>query len=243
MRAILLIVFGATVLLLLAAKEALDMAARIEYAEGAFPSLKRWAENKKWHRILLISTLLFYGGTLYELLKEPSPFIPPIPNLGVPSIAAVVKENKDLTARLTELTKPAPANSLRHRTIELVNDLTLFWVSRPTPPQQAVPSPMTDDDRARNEKWDSYWKELKAAYQRKEFNERILGIVKEYQTKGVPVGYLDKAAEQPDRLIGALPYGGFSPDTCDQYMTELCLLRELAFHVDAYDARVDSSTF
>jgi hypothetical protein len=150
---------------------------------------------------------------------------------------------EECKSTLASLTKPAPANSLRHRTVELVNDLNLFWISSPTAPQQAVPNPTTDDDRARNGKWDKYWKELNAAYQRKEFNQRIRGIVKEYQTKGVPVGYLDRAAEQPDRLIGGMPYGGFSLDTCDQYMSELCQLRELAFHVDAYDARVDSSKF
>ena len=48
-------------------------AARIEYAEGAIPWLTQWAVNKKWQRILLVATLLFYGGTLYELLKEPLP--------------------------------------------------------------------------------------------------------------------------------------------------------------------------
>jgi hypothetical protein len=87
------------------------------------------------------------------------------------------------------------------------------------------------------------WKEVTLAYKSKQFNERVLGIAKQYLEKGVSVGYLERSAEQPDRLIGALPYGGFSLDNCEQFMSELCQLRELAFHVDAYDERVDASKF
>jgi hypothetical protein len=150
---------------------------------------------------------------------------------------------EECKSTLASLTKPAPSNSLRHRTIEVVNELNLFWANRPTTPQQPVQNPATDDDRARNTKWERYWNETKVAYQSRQFNDRILGIAKEYLTKGVPVGYLERSAEQPDRYIGALPFGGFSLDACDQYMSELCQLRELAFHVDAYDVRIDSSKF
>jgi hypothetical protein len=157
-----------------------------------------------------------------------------------PSELRTVEECK---STLASLTKPLPTNSLRHQTLELVNELNLFWVNRPAPPQQPVQNPATDEDRARNAKWDRYWNETKVAYQSKQFNQRILGMVKKYLIQGVPVGFLEKAAEQPERYFGALPYGGFSLDTCDQYMNELCQLRELAFHVDAYDIRIDSSKF
>jgi hypothetical protein len=70
-QGIALAVFGGVVVLFILLGAAIDMAARIEYAEGAFPKLKQWTESKKWHRTLLIGTLLFYGGTLYELLKQP----------------------------------------------------------------------------------------------------------------------------------------------------------------------------
>ncbi len=46
-----LIAFGAVVLLLLAIGGALDMAARIEYAQGVFPPLKKWAESRKWQHV------------------------------------------------------------------------------------------------------------------------------------------------------------------------------------------------
>jgi len=246
MQQVLLAWFGAIVLLFVLLKGAIDTLASIDYAQETFPFLKRWSATKKWHRIVLLATCLFYGGTLYELLKEPPLFTPPIPNSGTLSIVEVAKENRDLRAELAVLTKPAPPNSLRHRTFELVNELNLFWANRPTPPPQPVPNPMSDIDRARNARWDRYEKETRAAYQSREFNQRILGIVRDYQAKGVSIGYLDKAAEQPERFIGSSlpsPDGGFSLDPCDQFMSELCRFRELAFHVDAYDARVDPTKF
>jgi hypothetical protein len=149
-----------------------------------------------------------------------------------------------LESRINELTPvPPPSNSLRHRTIKLVNEINLFWADKSVPTQQPIPNPATDADRAHNAKLERDWKEVTLAYKSKQFNERVLGIAKQYLGKGVSVGYLERSAEQPDRLIGALPYGGFSLDNCEQFMSELCQLRELAFHVDAYDERVDASKF
>ncbi len=54
-------------------------------------------------------------------------------------------------------------------------------------------------------------------------------------TKGIPVGFLE-AAEQPERLIGAGAYGGIgSFEECSKFMSDVCYLRELAYHVDAQD--------
>jgi hypothetical protein len=144
---------------------------------------------------------------------------------------------------LATLTKHAPKNSLRHQTIELVNEINLFWADRSAPTQQPIPNPTTDADRAHNAQLERDWKEVMLAYKSKQFNERIIGITKQYEAKGVLVGYLERSAEQPDRLIGALPYGGYSLDNCAQFMSDLCQLRELAFHVGAYDERIDSSKF
>jgi hypothetical protein len=76
------------------------------------------------------------------------------------------------------------------------------------------------------------------AYAREGFNERVLGIVREYKNKGVPIGFLENEAQQQDRQIGAFPFGGFSLDNCDRYANDLCQLRELAFHVDTRDQMI-----
>ena len=71
MQQALLAVFGGIVLLFLLLGAAIDMAARIEYAQETFPWLKRQVENRKWRTVVLLATCLFYGGTLYELLNQP----------------------------------------------------------------------------------------------------------------------------------------------------------------------------
>jgi hypothetical protein len=151
--------------------------------------------------------------------------------------------NVQLEAKLKDLAPfQEPKDSLRRRTIKLVNDLNLFWIQQPAP-QMPIQNPATDEDRKRNATWDLYWQKLKVAYMNRDFNEQILGIVREYKAKGIPTGFLEQQAEQQDRLIGALPFGGYSLDTCDKYANELCQLKELAFHVNAQDRRIDPPDF
>lgn len=109
----------------------------------------------------------------------------------------------------------------------------------PQPPQQAVSNASTDEDRKRNAAWDQYWREAKAAYLEAEYRQRLVGIVREYQNKGVDTGFMERAFDQPDRLVGATPFGGWQLDSCMQYMNELCQLRELSFRVNAIDERID----
>jgi hypothetical protein len=238
-----IIALGALVLIFVAIKGVIDMAASIEYATGTFPRLAKWAESKGWQRMMLTLTLIFYVGTLYEMLKQPSS--PPIcsNNPGTTEITRIAQDDSELRRRLALLTKAAPRNSLRRQTIDLVTEINLFWADRPSPTQQPIPNPATDADRAHNDKLERDWKELTLAYNSRQFNERIVGIAKQYAAKGVPVGYLERSSEQPERLIGAGPYGGYSLDNCAQFMSDLCQLRELAFHVDAYGERIDSSKF
>jgi hypothetical protein len=63
---LLLIVVGGAVLLILLIKEALDLAATLDYIEQKFPALVRWTERKSWQRILLIVLTIMYAGVLYE---------------------------------------------------------------------------------------------------------------------------------------------------------------------------------
>ena len=72
MKALFIEWFGAIVLFFFVLRAIIDLAASIDYAQEAIPLLKRFAETKKWHRILLTATCLFYGGTLYDLLTQPT---------------------------------------------------------------------------------------------------------------------------------------------------------------------------
>jgi hypothetical protein len=139
-------------------------------------------------------------------------------------------EIKQLQAKLgAQIPKESP-NSLRRRTVKLVNDLNLFWSQRPAPVQQPVQPASTDVDSQRNAKWDQYWRDAAAAYENAGFRDRIREIVSEYKSKGIQTGYLE-FADQNNRLVGSVA----NPEDCLRSNTDVCTLRELAYHVDAND--------
>jgi|SRR5882762_1895500 len=148
-------------------------------------------------------------------------------------IAPLRHENEALREKI-----PPPfveaKNSLRLRTMRLVEELNIFWSHRPTP-LQPVQNPSTDEERRRNAGSDRYWRDAGTAYQNANYRERLLGIVREYKNKGIPTGYMEQGFEQSERLVGAGAFGGSNLDDCFRFMSELCQLRELAYHVDAQD--------
>jgi hypothetical protein len=242
MQAILLAVFGAIVLVLLFVKEALDMAARIEYAEGAFPKLTKWAADKKWHRILLVSTLLFYGGTLYELLKEPPP-----PNIQwtdprTSLVAPIIRENGELQKQIAVLTEKEPEDSLRRRTINLANKLDHYvqtrWDNHPSRLCEGpnIQQPTAEQTKALQEcrRYDNET----TNYINDNFKEKWIGIVREYEAKGVKVATLVNDMEQNHPAQNTfLP---FWPSVNDgNYASAQSKFRELAYHVDARGNRID----
>ena len=174
---------------------------------------------------------------------------------GVSVITTIYGDHTDLVKRNTALTtenhslrqqlaNPVPVvepeepkNSLRRRTLALVSDLYIFWVDRPAPPSPQ-PNAQADPDKERVATSQKYWRETQVAYSIANFNQRVLGIVREYKAKGISTGYLEQGAEQPERLIGAGYYGGFDLQNCESYANELCQIRELAYHVDAHDQAI-----
>ncbi|HTR68145.1 MAG TPA: hypothetical protein VMH85_20365, partial [Terriglobales bacterium] len=182
-----------------------------------------WLEHSDKHAVtrrdgiigLFLATLLLgASGLMYWLIAGD---LRSQITLIAPADPGQVKAIEECRGTLAALTKPEAKDSLRRRTIQLVNDLGLFWSRIPMPPQQSVQNPANDEERKRNEAWAEYWRRTTVAYTSKDFNQRILGIVREYKAKGVPVGFLEVSAEQPDRLIGAAPYGGFSLEHCEAY--------------------------
>ena len=217
------------------AAEYLDWFGRLEVLEMRHPKIHRFVIARPLRLVLLL--LIF--GLLAELTKDllrqlegeqnplPITFAAPRPPEVCNTIPSLVESH----------------DSLRHRTIRLVDELNLFWSRRAAPTRQPVQNASSDEDRKLNAAWDEYWRTGKAAYLNANYRERLVGIVREYKNKGVQTGFMEQAFDQPERLVGAAPYGGWQLDNCTQYMNELCQLRELAFHVNAQDQRIDPPDF
>lgn len=140
----------------------------------------------------------------------------------------MVAANGRLQSQLAEKLKPVaePPNSLRRRTIKVTDDIVAFWDE--LGPQPFF-NPTTDEQRQKDTEWSN---KANRAYIAAGFKERISGIVQEYKLKGAPIGFLESEAEQqPQRMWGAFPERGCLP----LYQSEVCQLRELAYHVDAHD--------
>ena len=179
--------------------------------------------------------LIFIGGTFALFIYTAAWLY----TMQAPVKLALSPDGKD--ARILQLEMQLKAgvfeeksDSLRRRTTKLADQLSRFWIERPTPPQPVNP-PLTEEERHRNEAFAKYWRETDSSYS-KLYKNRVLGIVREYKNKGVPTGFLEAAAE--NHLLGGSAFSstGSQPPAC--FQDELCQLRELAFYVDARDQLV-----
>jgi hypothetical protein len=224
----LIIVLGAVVLAFFAFKEVIDMAASIEYAEGAFPRLKRWTESKKWHRLVLILTLVFYVGTLYELLSQPTP--PPIinPDPAVAAIAPIVVENADLRAKVASFTLPESPNSLRRKTMKLADEYLKFVRQRfeNHPPYGNVNDKEPSEETKKMLAVDKQYDQETADLYNRLYRDRFLAIIHQYQQRSIPTGFLENLA-QNGNIMWVIPgsqWEGSPSDNLNEF-------RDLAYHV------------
>jgi hypothetical protein len=187
--------------------------------------------------MLLIFWAILFSASFAKVLDEERSTLRSLKNDNqqlLTSNTTMQKQNSDLTRQLSGLAITESPTSLRRRTIKLVNDLNAFWSRRPAP-LQPVQSPTTDEERKRNAIWDKYWRDVEADYANAIFRDRLLGIIREYRGKGIPTGYMEQAFEQPNRFVGSAAFGGPALEDCLRFMNDLCLVRELAYHVDASD--------
>ena len=149
----------------------------------------------------------------------------------------------ELEAQVNALTPfREPEDSLRRRTIRLSNELDHYieerWANRPDPayPDPKDPNPSEEKKKAiqRTAKWD----QETLNYYNDHFKDRWILIVKEYEGKGVKVGTLVNDAEQNHPVQRTFfPFAPIAEDGfCQLAQTRF---RELAYHVDARDNRVD----
>lgn len=200
--------------------EVLDWFGRADVIEKRYPKVWRFMTSRLSRMILMLFLL---GLLLHDIEKHKEYqaltiiFQPP----RVPSINTVSEEAP----------KESP-DSLRRKTLKLVYDLTLFWNRRPQPPPNIQQNQTPEEHKA---KYDQYWQEAQSAYQSAGFNDRILEIVRQYKSKGIETGFLEEEALQSNRYIGSEAFSGSALNDCPRYWSDVCQLRELAYHVDAQD--------
>lgn len=153
----------------------------------------------------------------------------------------LVAQNQSLTHRQPEVRvqyvtpdqpKESP-NSLRRRTLRLADELTDFAIkSRESSPPVAVPDSRdpnpSDEKKAAMKNYRDYWENVEKMYMRK-YRDRAVGIVKEYNAKGVPTGYLENDFRQRPPYVAAGTLVEFTQGD------DLFWLRQLAYCVDAND--------
>jgi hypothetical protein len=183
--------------------EAIDWAGRYEFMQTHFPKAtkrtKNWTEKRHFRVALLVIAIALQARVLWELR-------PP-------------KE---------------PENSLRRRTMQVANEAENYLVSRandPNRPPFAIPdssNPDPSDEQKRAiEKYRAYEQET-YNYYFSHYKERMVGIVKEYEQKGVRTGSLESDLSQRPPIL-VIP-GSVAQFT---YMDDLYQFRELAYHVNA----------
>lgn len=143
------------------------------------------------------------------------------------------KQNDGLAQQVNWLTpKPEPANSLRRRTIRLADEVEKYITGRGqnqppfAVPDSSDPNPSVERQRAILQ-YRNYQQETSDYYSH-HFKQQMIGIIREYDAKGVQTGWLEKFAEQRPPVIALGPMLGTNSDDLYQF-------RELAYHVDAND--------
>ena len=146
-----------------------------------------------------------------------------------------VVQLEECRSNLAAFTMPESKDSLRRRTVRLAAEIDKFWNDQPPQPGGPPNNPATEEEKKRVQVWEQYWRDMRSGYDLHSFQEKVAEIVGAYQTKNIPVGNLEWSIKY-NRMIGGTMYRG-DGETPPQVLcgTDTCLLRELAFHVNARD--------
>ena len=143
-----------------------------------------------------------------------------------------------LEARLEALNQPEPSNSLRRRTSALSQELQNYLEERQanSPPVAYANSSnpnLSDEQKAKIATYAKYQDET-LRYYHSHFMDRLAAVVQEYKAKGVDVRFFEGYTLQNLPFF----YASDSPAAavCDDI---LCRFRELMYHVDAHDNRIE----
>jgi hypothetical protein len=136
-----------------------------------------------------------------------------------------------LRQEIDNLKEPEAPDSLRRRTAKAADDLYKYLIKRtegrPLPdawPNSSEPDP-PPERREAIKRSQNYARETEDYYM-KHFKDRMVGIIKEYESIGVPTRYLENDFKQ--RIPGIAEAGSVW-----EGMDDLSRFRELAYRVDA----------
>jgi hypothetical protein len=170
----------------------------------------------------LAMAVILTGGYIvtsysWQIRNIPMTIRIPAPQVQVVQVQPAAREAKD---------------SLRRRTMRAADELYDYLKKR-AEKQPPAASPNSNDPNPSEERkkeiqtWQRYQQETEDYYV-KHFRDRTVGIVKEYESKGVPVHFLENDFKQ--RMPGLVPTGSVW-----EGMDDLSRFRDLAYHVDARD--------
>jgi hypothetical protein len=222
--------------ILLLGGEYLDWFGRLEVLEMKHPKVYRFVNSRPLRLVLLVLLFAMLATDLRTSIRgantEPLVVKPIIPSADERAKNAEIARLQQQLNALTRLESP---NSLRKRTVRLAAEIDKFWNDQPPQPGGPPNNAVTEEEKKRVQGWEQYWRDRRAAYDSHSFQDKVAEIVGAYQGKNIPVGNLEWSIKY-NRMIGGTLYRG-DEETPPQVLcgTDTCLLRELAFHVNARD--------
>jgi hypothetical protein len=212
----------------------IDTFGRVDYLKDNFPWLSRILEKRSAVGVLLLSAIFLVVGDGLELIGKEVPEVPSLP-------AFIVKAPLPPIIQVRVVAAPIESkNSLRRRTMHLADEVYQFVVERvqhhpPSAyPDSSDPNPSAERKQAIKLSQE-YDQETQNQYMRR-YRDRMIGIVREYDAKGVRTRYLENDFKQ--RVPGIAFIGS---DWENSPMDELSQFRDLAYHVDASDNAIHIS--
>jgi len=172
--------------------------------------------------------IIGYGAAWFYTM-QPKVIIPPIP-FTIKSVDVVALEQ--CKSQLTHLTSPEPNDSLRRRTLKLADEYFQFVRKRYDnhPPYGNTNDKEPSEETKKMLAVDKQYDQETADQYNRLYRDRFVGIIREYQHKGVPVSWLEASA-QNGNLMWILPGGSWEGSLSDQ----LTAFRNFAYRVDAGD--------
>lgn len=202
--------------------EYLDWDGRMEVIEQKHPKLWRVINDRSFRLVVLFFVFAIVATDLKEDLKRVDT---------EPPVMRFVAPKPPVVEELKPESQESPF-SLRKRTIKLADELRDFLGDRIRNhppyayPDSSNPNP-SDERKAAIKKCVAYDQETMELYV-KRYRDRLIGIIREYDSKGVNTNWLESSAKQRPLQIAGEGWEG-SP------MDELTAFRNLAYHVDASD--------
>jgi hypothetical protein len=189
--------------------------------------------------IWLVIGSVFLGGTCL-LIGSTAAYLYTMQPRVIVMVPVPTLQNQRIAQLESQIKSPfqESKDSLRRRTMRTADEISDFLRKRfenhpaYAYPQANDPSP-TDERKAAIKKCQDYDQATADGYMRR-YKDAAVGIIKEYEARGVPVGYLEKVFSQ-QVPVWAPPGSVWE----DNPQNNLWQFRELAFHVTADNQRID----